>query len=234
MVAVALARAALVALLALAACAPGGTGPPRAGSTVQRVEPGRSIGLPAYSSSVHRVPARAVGSLAGCPVTRADLRLLRVTRLGFDGRAHPGELVVRAQYAADVVTVFGRLYAARWPVARMRPVVAYAGDDGRSMAADNTSGFSCRTVAGTDRWSDHAYGAAIDLNPGRNPDLTSGRVRPPSARRFAALDRSPHAPVPPGVIRAGDVVVRAFAEIGWRWGGDWSPPDHQHFAAPLR
>jgi poly-gamma-glutamate synthesis protein (capsule biosynthesis protein) len=113
----------------------------------------------------------------------------------------------------------------------MRPVEEYAGDDDRSMAANNTSGFSCRTVAGTLRWSDHAYGAAIYVNPVQNPDLTTGRVRPPSGLRFAAVDRSPRARVAPGVIRADDVVVRAFEGIGWQWGGDWSPPDHQHFAA---
>jgi poly-gamma-glutamate synthesis protein (capsule biosynthesis protein) len=153
-----------------------------------------------------------------------------VVRLGFDGRAHRGELVVHAEHAADVAAVFGRLYAARWPVARMRPVEAY-GDDDRSMAANNTSGFSCRTVAGTDRWSDHAYGAAIDLDPVQNPDLTVGAARPPAGARFAQVDRSPGARAAPGVIRADDVVVRAFAAIGWEWGGDWSPPDYQHFAA---
>jgi hypothetical protein len=26
-------------------------------------------------------------------------------------------------------------------------------------------------------------------------------------------------------------VVRAFARIGWTWGGSWSPGDYQHFSA---
>jgi len=31
------------------------------------------------------------------------------------------------------------------------------------------------------------------------------------------------------VIHANDVVVRAFAEIGWSWGGNWTPSqDYQH------
>jgi len=34
------------------------------------------------------------------------------------------------------------------------------------------------------------------------------------------------------VVRADDVVVRAFAEIGWAWGGDFSEPDYQHFYRP--
>ncbi|HEY5421473.1 MAG TPA: M15 family metallopeptidase [Marmoricola sp.] len=29
-------------------------------------------------------------------------------------------------------------------------------------------------------------------------------------------------------------MVRAFAAIGWEWGGAWASPDYQHFAAPGR
>ena len=44
----------------------------------------------------------------------------------------------------------------------MKLVDAYGPDDHRSMNADNTSAFNCRFVAGTSRWSMHAYGTAID------------------------------------------------------------------------
>ncbi|MGH3337726.1 MAG: M15 family metallopeptidase [Propionibacteriaceae bacterium] len=27
-------------------------------------------------------------------------------------------------------------------------------------------------------------------------------------------------------------MVRAFARIGWKWGGVWNEPDYQHFYAP--
>jgi hypothetical protein len=30
----------------------------------------------------------------------------------------------------------------------------------------------------------------------------------------------------------GGVLVRAFASVGWQWGGRWSAsPDYQHFSA---
>jgi hypothetical protein len=33
------------------------------------------------------------------------------------------------------------------------------------------------------------------------------------------------------MIRPGDVVTRAFAEIGWTWGGTWqSRLDYMHFS----
>jgi len=40
-------------------------------------------------------------------------------------------------------------------------VVEY-GDDERSMAVNNTSGFNCRTVAASDKWSVHTNGLATD------------------------------------------------------------------------
>jgi poly-gamma-glutamate capsule biosynthesis protein CapA/YwtB (metallophosphatase superfamily) len=170
----------------------------------------------------------------GCPVPWRDLRYLQLGYVGFDGRPHTGELVVAAPYARDVVGVFRKLYDARWPIRRMRLVDAYGGDDARSMAADNTSGFNCRRVKASTRWSDHAFGAAIDLNPAQNPYLTGSSVAPPGSRRFATLDRSASSAVPAGTIRSGDVVVRAFAAIGWEWGGSWAQPDFQHFSLASR
>ncbi len=152
--------------------------------------------------------------------------------MGFDGHDHLGDLVVHADHAAQVAEVFGELYAARWPVRRMRTVDEYGGDDRRSMAADNTSGWSCRRVAGTARWSRHAFGAAVDLDPRENPDLGGGVAPPRAARPFSAVLRSGATSPRPGVITARSPVVRAFTRIGWEWGGTWSPPDYQHFQAP--
>jgi D-alanyl-D-alanine carboxypeptidase len=162
----------------------------------------------------------------GCPVGPSQLRRLEVSHWDFAGRRRVGSIVVRAREARDVLSVFRKLFAARFPIRRLRPVDAYKGSDDASMAADNTSGFNCRFVSGTRRWSQHAYGLAIDINPVENPYLDGGRVRPPAGRRF--LDRSR---VRPGMVVAGDVVVRAFAAIGWSWGGRWAPPDYQHFSA---
>ncbi len=171
----------------------------------------------------------------GCPVGLGELRYLRLSYVGFDGTARTGELVVHEDHAAGVVGVFRRLYDAAWPIRRMRLVDDYRGDDDASMAADNTSGYNCRQVAGADRWSEHAYGGAIDINPVENPYVQSGSVDPPAGRRFATVDRSRGAEPPKGVIRDGDVVVEAFAGIGWEWGGDWvSAKDYQHFSATGR
>jgi hypothetical protein len=167
----------------------------------------------------------------GCPVRLGDLRYLRVSYVGFDGAPHTGELVVHEDVAEDVVSVFDRMYAARWPVARMRLVDTYRGDDDRSMAANNTSAYNCRRVAGSSSWSEHAFGKAIDINPVQNPYVRSGSVDPPAGRPYADIDRSVGARTAHGVVREGDVVVRAFAEVGWEWGGHWTTSkDYQHFS----
>jgi beta-lactamase class A len=84
-------------------------------------------------------------------------------------------------------------------------------------------------VAGTARWSDHAYGTAIDINPVENPYVQRSRIDPPSGTAF--LDR---ANVRPGMLVEGGAAVRAFDAVGWEWGGRWSQPDHQHVSAPPR
>jgi hypothetical protein len=166
----------------------------------------------------------------GCPVLLRDLRLLRLTHWGFDGRARTGRLIVHAEVARETVSVFRRLYTARFPIRRMTPVDAYGGSDFRSIEADNTSAFNCRRVEGTSRWSEHAYGRALDLNPIENPYVSGGSTSHPASVPY--LDRSRRRP---GMAYEGGVVVRAFDAIGWGWGGRWtSVRDYQHFSASGR
>jgi len=181
-----------------------------------------------FTSSVERVRWSDLRFTyrAGCPVPPRELRLVRVSYRGFDGRARVGSLVVNRRAAADVVTVFRRLFAVRFPIRRMVPISGYRGDDDASMAADNTSAFNCRPPVGSSGgWSMHAYGLAIDVNPVENPYLLGGRARPPAGRRF--LDRSR---VRRGMAITDGVLVRAFASVGWKWGGGWRSPDYQHFS----
>ena len=178
-----------------------------------------------------RSRVRGVSWRPGCPVGLDDLRLVRAEHWGFDGKVHQGVLVVHRRVAGSMLQVMRELFGLHYPVAGMRLVDDYGADDDRSMAANNTSAFNCRTVDGSTSWSEHAYGRAIDLNPIQNPYVPrSGDVSPPAGRRFA--DRGRH---DPGVIHAGDPVVRAFARAGWKWGGNWtSPRDYQHFSTTGR
>jgi hypothetical protein len=192
-------------------------------------------GVPRFEGTASRIDAktreRMTGSSwhRGCPVPLADLRLLRLSHFGFDGEVHSGRLVVHKRFAGPVLHAMRSLYRHRFPIRRMRLVDAYGADDHRSMAADNTSAFNCRFVAGQPGvWSQHAYGRAIDVNPIENPYVTgSGHVSPPAGAPYAKRTRDAA-----GMIHRGDSTVGAFAAIGWQWGGLWRPTrDYQHFSS---
>ena len=188
-----------------------------------------SAQAPPFTATVSRVTRAELGASwhAGCPVAPTRLRRVRLMYRGFDGEAHMGALVVNEDTVPDVMRIFAHLYAGRFQIHRMRTIDAYDGSDDRSMAADNTSSFNCRKAVapGPPRWSAHAYGLAIDVNPVENPYLEGGRVLPPAGRRF--LDRT-HARR--GTAVAGGLLVRSFEAAGWEWGGRWpGSPDYQHF-----
>jgi hypothetical protein len=186
-------------------------------------------GAPAFSSSIERVRWADLrfSYRAGCPVGPSDLRAVAVSHWGFDGKPHVGRIVVAKRVAPALVSVFRTLWQARFPIRRLKPVSAYRGSDDASMAADNTSGFNCRFVGGTSRWSMHAYGEAVDVNPVENPYVRGSTVSPPAGR--SSLDRGRRRP---GMAVPGGVLVRAFAAAGWKWGTPFG--DYQHFSTTGR
>jgi hypothetical protein len=161
-----------------------------------------------------------------CPVGVADLAWLRLAFWGFDDARHTGELLVNAAVADDLVSVFRRLYRARFPLEEMT-ITTRADQEAPPTGDGNaTTVFDCRPTTGGTSYSQHAYGLAIDVNSFQNPYVKGDLVLPELASSY--LDR---ARVRPGMIVPGDPVVRAFASIGWAWGGDWRTlKDYQHFS----
>ena len=188
-----------------------------------------ALGAPAFQGEIASVRWDELrhSYRAGCPVGPAELRTVHVSYWGFDGRARTGSIVVARRVAPDVVAVFRRLWAARFPLRLLRPISVYRGSDDASMAADNTSGFNCRFVGGTSRWSMHAYGEAIDVNPVENPYVRGSTVSPAAGRAF--LERGRYRK---GMAVEGGVLVRAFASVGWKWGASFG--DYQHFSTTGR
>ena len=162
----------------------------------------------------------------GCPVAADDLAWLRLTYWGFDDARHSGELLVHGSVAGDLVAVFGQLYRARFPIeamgiARQQDLDAAPTGDGNT-----TGSFACRPVRGGTQYSQHAYGLAVDLDPFQNPYVRGDVVLPELASAY--LDRGWRRP---GMVTADGPAVRAFASIGWGWGGTWSSlKDYQHFS----
>jgi hypothetical protein len=194
-----------------------------------------------FTSSVRPLPAPVRTELtshgdwhAGCPVSLSGLRLLTVTALGFDGKPYRAQLIVGARYAASLATVFRRLYALRFPIRDLSLAANYGSKAERAAHPDASGSFECRQAVpspctggtGTGSWSMHAYGQAVDLNPVENPYVGCGMSRDKLALSY--LDRSN---IRPGMVTPA--VVRAFATIGWKWGGSWfgSTKDYMHFSA---
>jgi D-alanyl-D-alanine carboxypeptidase len=195
-----------------------------------------SLGQSVFRGTISRIDGAQAKRMTGvswrpgCPVHLLDLRLLRLSHWRFDGRAVVGRLIVHEDVADELVGVFRTLYRERFPIRRMVPVDAYGASDFRSIEADNTSAFNCRYVQGTSRWSEHAYGRAIDMNPIENPYVSGGRTSHRASVKY--VDRSRRRP---GMAYEGGALVRAFDAIGWGWGGRWtSVKDYQHFSASGR
>ncbi len=162
-----------------------------------------------------------------CPVRLRDLRYVTVSFWGFDHRPHTGELVVNARAAGDLVRVFRRLYRARFPIEEMRLPTTRDLEAPPTGDGNDTAALVCRATRTTTTWSAHAYGLAIDVNPFMNPYHKGDLVLPELASAY--LDRSWRRP---GMILRGGVVTRAFAAVGWTWGGDYSAlKDRMHFSA---
>jgi hypothetical protein len=161
-----------------------------------------------------------------CPPFQA-LRLLTVDHWNCQGAAARGQLVVAAPLADEVLAIFAGLFALAFPIARMELIDVFGGDDDAAMAANNTSAFNFRNVAGTGVLSNHAFGAAIDINPLFNPMIVDGAFFPPAGEAYQ--DRQD---VRAGMIVRPGPVVALFEAQGWDWGGDWSSKDYHHFAKP--
>ena len=170
----------------------------------------------------------------GCPVPFSQLRVLTASYRDFHGRTQVGRLVVNRSAAGPLGRVFRRLYARHFPIRHMTLSAIYGSRKDRPADGDVTASFECRQAAAspcvgrvrTGSWSMHAYGLAVDLNPGENPYVGCGQSMDPSLRRYRV--RAHHYK---GMVDAR--VVRAFGAIGWGWGGAWagSTKDYMHFSS---
>jgi D-alanyl-D-alanine carboxypeptidase len=167
----------------------------------------------------------------GCPVWLSQLRVLSYRYYGFDRSTHIGQIVVNKDVAQPLARVFGKLYRLRFPIRDGAFSSVYGPHAWKS--GDVTASFECRDAApspcssgtSTHHWSMHAYGEAVDLDPRENPYVGCGMTRDKTARSYRK--RSWHRP---GMVTPA--VRRAFASIGWGWGGSWigSTKDYMHFS----
>ena len=185
------------------------------------------------SSSRPRCVARSVAP-RGTPAVQSALRQLRYLRIsywGFDHRAHLGEMVVNASAVWHLSTRSLRCSPRGFRFVACASSTATAEATTTRSRRTTPRRSTVAAATGSSRWSEHAYGLAIDINPIENPYVyASGTTTPHASVPF--LDRSN---VRPGMAVPGGVLVRAFDAIGWGWGGRWPrPTDFQHFSVDGR
>ncbi len=145
--------------------------------------------------------------------------LVTVQYYSFDKKLHQGQLVVHKDLVKDIVEIFEVIKEQKFPIESVIPIVRFSWSDSKSIQSNNTSAFNYRTISGTKKMSDHAYGRAIDVNPYLNPWVGKGK----SSRSYN--------PSIEGTLSSKTVVVKEFKKRGWKWGGDWkSSKDYQHFS----
>ena len=171
----------------------------------------------------------------GCPIGLADLRYITLTYLDFKGKSQEGELIVHKDIAEDITRIFESLYYFKYPIKKMRLISDFKGNDYQSIEADNTSAFNCRSVTGNKKkWSNHAYGRAIDINPIENPYIfNNGTCSHSKSAAFLPKKRvhkNLKDPKDRAMLLKTDKEVNLFKDYGWKRGGDWRTfKDYQHF-----
>lgn len=175
-----------------------------------------------------------------------DLMYLTIPHYDFNYEVQLGHMVVAADIADEVLSIFQELFEIQYPIERMELVDKYFDNltdtfdtpDRNSMGHNNTSSFYYRVVNGTSSISQHAYGRAIDLNPCVNPWVQGSSVSPRNAGKFAQRSGSKantdftdwtSAEIA-AFIGYDTEVYKIFEKYGWEWGGSWSSyQDYQHF-----
>jgi len=167
-----------------------------------------------------------------CPVSLKDLRYLSIKHIGFDGKDKIGELIVHKNISRDTLKIFNELYEIKYPIYKMKLVSNYKGDDWLSIEANNTSAFNCRSITGKkNKWSKHAYGKAIDINPIENPYISKkGYISHKNSLKYRNRNHNSQSLKDKAVLLKKDKAVKVFEKYGWKWGGDWiTIKDYQHF-----
>ncbi|MCQ8812056.1 M15 family metallopeptidase, partial [Escherichia coli] len=76
----------------------------------------------------------------------------------------------------EVVEVFRELFDARFPIEEMRLVTTTDLQAAPTGDGNNTAAFVCRTARGSNGYSEHAFGLAVDVNPFQNPYIRGETV----------------------------------------------------------
>lgn len=167
----------------------------------------------------------------GCPVPLSDLRIVNIKYLTFDKTVSYGDLIVHKDVAFEVNEIFQELFKIAYPIYQINPIEKYKADDFQSIEANNTSAYNCRKVEGSNKYSKHSFGKAIDINPIQNPYIyANGTSSHKASKQFIKrVDKNDKIEYK-ALLLPDSKAVKIFKKYAWKWGGDWKyTKDYQHF-----
>lgn len=207
---------------------------------LQDTKPISSISSGEYQACYYNpIPLNIIKKMKGksykenCPIPITDLAYVQVRHYNMNGKICLGELVVNQRIATSVMEIFQDIFFAKFPIEKMHLIDEYGADDEQSMKDNNSSAFCFRYITNRPgKISTHSRGLAIDINPRQNPYVKGKNISPSNTGKY--IDRSLYEP---GMIHSQDMVVKAFEQRGFSWGGRgfllgriWGGlKDYQHF-----
>ncbi|WP_226646454.1 M15 family metallopeptidase [Microbulbifer variabilis] len=146
-----------------------------------------------------------------------------------------GALIVLDVVADNVLALFNELYQRQFPIKSAIPIEYFSKKERKTEDMNNSLAFDSRPITDGSKWSEHAYGVAIDINPLQNPylyiDQSSKAIVVPEDAKEGYLNRAKYRVGKPLRVGMSEDVATVFAKHGFAiWGGDWNIPiDYMHF-----
>lgn len=157
------------------------------------------------------------------PEVVSQLISLEVSYRDFRDRPHKNIIEINRALKDDVIAFFKYAYYLNFPINEVGVASdpRFQWDDDKLMAANVTSGFNYRTIAGTTRPSQHGLGRAMDVNPRQNPYIVlDDQGNPVVAPRGATWLMGT-----PGTLHRDQPLIQLMQSRGWTWGGTWTLQD---------
>jgi hypothetical protein len=127
------------------------------------------------------------------------LTLVKVNYRGFDNQIHQGQIVIHKYLENSIQKIFQKIFTeTNFPITSVFPISMFNWNS--SSKLNNCGAFDWRYVDGNDEISDHAFGAAIDINTVPNPYIKEG------------LQSRPYDPNKKGTLHDKSDVVKIFEE----------------------
>ncbi len=146
-------------------------------------------------------------AIKGLPFSReytyANISLLNVIYISFDGQVHQGQILVHRSIAREVYYFFMESYKFNFPIGKVVPLSVYGWDIAKASKAGATFGI---TISG-DKSDRNGYSMHI------NPQQNRGGLIPRNGVEHDSIALG-------GISSGSEPFMLGMKQLGWRWGGD--------------